>query len=97
MCCTVSYFMLTRATLLYVINRNITFSLPADLVRQAKIYAAERETTVNALVRELLQEKVNGELRARAAAERVLRVAERGPYSDVNPASIRREELHERR
>jgi len=47
-------------------------------------------------VRELLQEKVNGELRARAAAERVLRVAERGPYSDVNPASIRREELHER-
>jgi len=28
-----------------------TFSLPADLVRQAKIYAAEHDTTVNTLVR----------------------------------------------
>jgi plasmid stability protein len=75
----------------------MTFSLPADLVRQAKIYAAEHDTTVNSLVRELLQEKLTREGRARAAAERVLQLAECGPYSAVDPSSIRREELHERR
>ncbi len=77
-------------------TRNITFNLPADLLRQAKIYAAEHDTTVNALVRALLQDKVTGEARARAAAERVLRIAERCPNSSVDPGSIRREELHER-
>lgn len=77
-------------------GRNITFSLPAELVRQAKVYAAEHDTTVNALVRALLEDKVTAEGRARAAAERVLQIANSGPYSAVDPGSIRREELHER-
>jgi plasmid stability protein len=79
-----------------VYKRNVTFSLPADLVRQAKIYAAEHDTTVNALVRDLLLEKLSAEGRARAAAKRVLELAEKGPCSTVDPGSIRREELHER-
>jgi plasmid stability protein len=78
-------------------NRNITFSLPTDLVRQAKVYAAEHDTTINSLVRELLEEKLTREGRVRAAAERILQIAERGPYSAVDPSSIRREELYERR
>ena len=77
--------------------RNVTFSLPADLVRQAKIFAAEHDTTVNALVRGLLQDKLTAEGRARAAAERVLQLAERCPSSAVDPGSIRREELYDRR
>jgi plasmid stability protein len=77
--------------------RNITFSLPADLVRQAKIYAAQHDTTINSLVRELLQEKLNHDVRVRAAAERLLAIAEGGPYFTMDPASIRREELHDRR
>jgi plasmid stability protein len=76
--------------------RNITFSLPADLIRQAKVYAAEHDTTVNAVVRDLLEDKVSAEARARAAAERVLEIAEHGPYSSVDPGSIRREDLYER-
>ena len=76
--------------------RNITFSLPAELIRTAKVYAAEHDTTVNTLVRELLDDKVNAEDRARAAAERVLEIAKRGPYSSVDPGSIRREDLYER-
>ncbi len=52
--------------------RNITFRLPADLVREAKIYAAELDTTVNALVRELLQETINRGGRVPAAADRLL-------------------------
>jgi plasmid stability protein len=79
-----------------VVARNITFSLPAELLRQAKIYAAEHDTTVNALVRELLENKVNAEARAQAAAKRMLEIAEQGPHSAVDPGSIRREELHER-
>ena len=78
-------------------TRNITFSLPADLVLQAKVYAAEHDITVNALVRELLREALIREGRARAAADRLLALADRGPYFTADPGSIRREELHERR
>ena len=80
-----------------IVDRNITFSLPADLVRQAKIYAAEHDTTMNAFVRQLLQEALSRENRARAAADRLLALADRGPYFTTDPGSIRREELHERR
>jgi hypothetical protein len=79
-----------------VANRNITFSLPADLVRQAKVYAAEHDTTVNALVRALLQDKLTAGARARTAAERILQLSEHGPNSDFDPGSIRREDLYER-
>jgi plasmid stability protein len=78
-------------------TRNITFSLPADLVRQAKVYAAQHDTTINALVRELLSEKLNQEERVRAAAERLLALADRGPFFSADPSSLRRDELHERR
>jgi plasmid stability protein len=78
-------------------TRNITFSLPAELIRSAKVYAAQHDTTVNALVRELLEEKVNQEERTRAALKRLLALADAGPYSDVDPGSIDRDELHERR
>jgi len=74
----------------------VTFSLPVDLLRQAKIYAAEHDTTVNALVRTILQERLTAEGRACAAALRVLEIAEHGPDSPVDPGSIRREELYER-
>jgi plasmid stability protein len=79
------------------VERNITFSLPADLVRQAKIYAAEHDTTMNAFVRQLLQEALSRDSRARAAADRLLALADQGPYFTTDPSSIRREELHERR
>jgi hypothetical protein len=63
----------------------------------AKVFAAEHGTTINALVRELLLETLTREGRARAAANRLLALADRGPYFTTDPASIRREELHERR
>jgi hypothetical protein len=85
-----------RGTLFYVQTRNVTFNLPAELMRQAKIYAAEHNTTVNAVVRQLLEEKMSVEARARAAAERILHIAEHGACSSVDPGSVRREELYER-
>jgi len=78
-------------------KRNITFSLPADLIRQAKIYAAGHGSTINAFVLKLLQEALNGEERARAAAGRLLAIADQGPYFTADPGSIRREELYDRR
>ena len=35
-------------------SRNVTLSLPDDLVRRAKVLAAERDTSMSALVGELL-------------------------------------------
>lgn len=77
-------------------NRNITFSLPADLIKQAKVYAAEHDTTVNALVRELLSERVRPAETARAATKRILEIARNGVSSPVDPGSIRREDIYDR-
>ena len=78
-------------------TRNITFHLPAELIREAKVYAAEHDTSVNALVKELLEEKLTLGSRIPAAGRRMLDLAEQGPSSSVDPGSIRRDELHERR
>lgn len=84
-------------TLINVKARNITFNLPADLIQQAKVYAAEHDTTINSLVRQQLQEVLTAHGRARAAAGRLLALAEQGPFFSTDPGSILREELHERR
>ena len=66
-------------------------------MRQATIYAAEHHTTVNAMVRELLEQRLTAEARASNAAERLLQLVGRGPHSPIDPGSIQREELYERR
>ncbi len=78
-------------------NRNITLSLPDELVRKAKVYAAEHDQTINAMVRELLKDTLARESRAHKAARRLLDLAGQAPYSKINPGSIDREDLHERR
>lgn len=78
-------------------NRNLTLSLPIALIRQAKVYAAEHDTTVNALVRELLEEKLSPAERARAAGKAFLEIVRNGVSSPVDPGSIRREEIYEER
>ena len=78
-------------------TRNITLSLPAELIRKAKIYAAGHDTTVNRLVRDLLLEALTPRRRAQQAADRLLALADRGPHFKADPGAIRREELHARR
>jgi plasmid stability protein len=77
-------------------KRNITLSLPVDLIRKAKIYAAEHDTSVNTLVLDLLQDALSREDRVDRAVARLLELAEAGPYSAVDPGSIRREDLYDR-
>ena len=74
--------------------RNITFSLPEDLIRKAKILAARRDLSLNALVREALEDLVKSRDRCRKAGERLLRKSGTGLY-DIPPGSWNRSELHD--
>ena len=77
-------------------TRNLTVNLPAELIRQAKIYAAENSTTLNRVVRELLEETVQRRKREKEAVHRLIELAKQGPYSDIDPSSIKRENIYER-
>lgn len=76
--------------------RNITVSLPDDLIRDAKAYAAQHDLSIDDVVRNLLEEVVSRRSQTSHALQRLLALAEQGPVSDVNPSSIRRQDLHER-
>ena len=76
-------------------TRNLTLSLPDDLVRRAKVLAAQRDTSVSALVGELLTKALHedddyDEIWA-AEAE-----AMRAGLLRVGPITWTRDELHER-
>lgn len=83
-------------TLICVVNKNITFSLPVNLLREAKVFAAQHDTTMNAMVRELLEEKLRSNKRAIAAVEQMLAIAAEAPLFSVDLQSFSRDELHER-
>jgi plasmid stability protein len=78
-------------------KRNLTLNLPADLIRKTKLEAAEHGKSLNAFVRELIEERVSREDRTRTALDRLLALTENGPVVQGDPRSINRNELHERR
>ena len=75
--------------------KNITLSIDEDVVRTVRRYAAERGSTVNALVREFLTGLANREDRARKARQRIRQLSEQST-ARVGSRSWPREELHER-
>ena len=90
---------LTCSTFICVETRNITFNLPMDLIRQAKVYPAGHDTTYQCPRAGGAAGSVNlpgaGPGRGRPVA--CLALADHGPYFTTDPGSIRREELYERR
>ncbi len=84
------------ATLIDVPSRNITLKLPSELLKSAKVYAAQHDTTINSLVRELLEEKLTSADQVRAAMRRILAIAEKGPYFSADLRSFSRDSYHER-
>lgn len=78
-------------------SRNITFKLPNDLLTKAKVYAAQHDTTVNSVVRQLLEEKLTSDENVRGAIARILAIADEGPYFTADLKSIDRDEYHSRR
>jgi len=77
-------------------TRNITLSLPEDLVRRAKVFAAQQDTSVSALVAHLLQQAVAGgnDYEAIWAAEE--RLMQTGIGLEVGQVLWTRDEVHER-
>ncbi len=74
--------------------RNITFSLPVELIRHAKIVAAERDTSLNALVRDVLSQALNRSDEYRQAGERLLAQSAEGLF-EMPAERWSREELYD--
>lgn len=79
-------------------RRNVTLSLPKDLLRKAKQLAVMRDKSLSDLVRETLEEKVEEETGYQKAKERQIAVMEKGiDLGTRGKITIPREHLHERR
>ena len=77
-----------------VYMRNVTISLDDALVREARRIAAERSTSLNAMIREFLVELTEQESRAARARTRIVELC-RASRAEVG-RSVPRDELHER-
>jgi C4-dicarboxylate-specific signal transduction histidine kinase len=75
--------------------KNITLSVREETLREVRKIAAERETTVNALVREYL-EQLAAHTERRARLRRELARFARKTRAAVGPITWSREDLHER-
>ncbi len=90
-----------RATLVYVreagAHRNITLSLPDEVLRRVRVMAVERRTSVSRMLAELLEEMVELETGYAMARERSLRLLREGrDLGTGGGVSWSRDELHER-
>jgi hypothetical protein len=76
-------------------KNNITLRIDADLIREAKVLAARRGTSVSAMLSKQLEEMVRDEKAYDVARKRALRGLEEG--WDLGWTPVRdRQELHER-
>lgn len=77
-------------------NRNLTLTLPDELVRRAKVLAAQRDTSVSALVGSLLESavgRVDGDGDLWSREEQIMRD---GTFR-VGSITWERDDLHDRR
>jgi predicted transcriptional regulator len=78
-------------------TQNITLSLPRDLLRKVKRLAADRETSVSALMTEALARLADEDRRYSAARRRALAAMQSpGSLGTGGRASWTRDQLHER-
>ncbi len=77
-------------------QRNLTLTLDDDLLRLARKVAIDRNTSVNQLVREYL-EQLAREADERKAAIEDLRDFFQNSRTEIGPITWRREDLYERR
>ena len=82
----------TCATLKCVQKKNLTLSLPSELIQAAKVYAAKNGASINALVKESLEQKVRSEDDHMAALRRILDASNKGLYRSTR--KVPRSELY---
>ena len=75
--------------------KNITLSIEEDVLQEARKIAAERGTTVNAIVRASLAELVAPKKRMKDAVKRMRKLAKQGGM-EVGPITWKRDDLYER-
>lgn len=75
-------------------NRNVTLSLPEELFRRARVFAAEHDTSVSALVADLLTTHVGVEYDGVWAEEE--RLMREGVGLRIGEATLSREDAHAR-
>lgn len=87
-----------RATLVYVAdNQNITLSVPRELLKRVKRVAADRDTSVSALMTEALDRLADEDRRYSAARKRALAaLRSRRSLGTQGRRTWSRDELHER-
>lgn len=75
--------------------KNITLAIDEKLLKEVRKYAAEHDTTVNAIVREKLAEVVAPTKRMADSIERMRKIADEGGMT-VGPITWTRDDVHER-
>lgn len=79
-------------------NRNITLSLPEETLKQARIIAAERDTSVSRMVADALKEIVERETGYEQARREFMALVEQGfDLGGKGEVRYTRDELHDRR
>ena len=79
----------------YVFMKNVTLAIDESLLREARRIAADRSTTLNAMIREYLQGLAERESKAARARERIVDLC-RNSRAEVGQRTWTREDLHER-
>lgn len=78
-------------------KQNVTLSIPRDIVREVKVIAAKRDTSISGLMVEKLHELVDEDRGYEEARERSLRRLEKGlDLGTRGRISTTKDELHER-
>lgn len=79
-------------------NCDITLSLPEDLLKQARIIAAKRDTSVSRMIADTLKEIVEHETGYERARQRNTERLEKGFYLGTGgKVNWARDDLHDRR
>jgi len=75
--------------------KNVTLAIEEATLRKARRIAAERSTSLNAMIRGFLQDLTERESRADQARRRIFTLCEKST-AEVGPKGWKRDELHER-
>ena len=76
-------------------QKNLTLTVEADVLKAARRIALDRDTSVNQLVRDYLTELVNQSDRQKAALRDIEQMFRTSRY-EIGPITWTRDDLHER-